>query len=93
MMHTKPDRAALGARIVELLSKELRMPAHEIALDMPLTWYGLDSIAALTIAGQLEEELGLELESTLLWDVPTIGNLVDYLFETLAARHALDSAA
>jgi acyl carrier protein len=92
-MQTMPDRAALSARIIELLSKELQLPAGDIALDMPLTWYGLDSIAALTIAGQLEEELGLALESTLLWDMPTIGSLVDYLFDILTACHAVDSAA
>ncbi len=84
-----PDRAALSARIVELLARELNLPPRDIALDMPLTWYGLDSIAALTIAGELEDELELELESTLLWDLPTIGSLVNYLFDTLSTRGAV----
>ena len=93
MTPSQPDRAALGARIVELLARELNVPARDIALDMPLTWYGLDSIAALTIAGELEDELELELEPTLLWDLPTIASLVDYLFDTLSARRATGSAA
>ncbi|MES2261195.1 MAG: acyl carrier protein [Pseudomonadota bacterium] len=88
-----PDRTALSTRIVELLSKELKLPADEIKLDAPLTWYGLDSIAALTISGELEDELGLELASTLLWDLPTISKLVDYLFETLTARDLVASPA
>lgn len=69
--------------LVQMLVQELRLPAGSVATDKPLTQYGLDSIAALTIAGDLEEMLGLELPSTLLWDCPTIDHLARYLSDTL----------
>lgn len=79
------DHATLSAKVVELLSRELKTPAVDIKLDAPFTQYGLDSIAALTIAGELEEGLGLELPSTLLWDCPNINALANYLMDSLQA--------
>ncbi|HVK94301.1 MAG TPA: acyl carrier protein [Noviherbaspirillum sp.] len=85
--------ATLSARIVELLSLELKVPSIDIALDLPLTQYGLDSIAALTIAGTLEDELRLDLPSTLLWDCPTIQQLADYLVDVLSVGSPMTLAA
>ncbi len=86
------DHASLSARIIELLSRELKISSADIKPELPLTQYGLDSIAALTIAGELEDKLGLELPSTLLWDRPTITDLADYLVDALTERRALPVA-
>jgi acyl carrier protein len=86
------DHAPPSALIIELLSRELKISAADIKPELPLTQYGLDSIAALTIAGELEDELGLELPSTLLWDCPTITELADYLAAMLTERNAVSVA-
>ena len=88
-----PDHVSLSTTIIKLLSRELHMPVDEVRLDFPLTRYGLDSIAALTIAGELEEQLDLELPSTLLWDCPTINDLTNFLITALQARVAVQRAA
>lgn len=93
MIASLPDHTMLSTKIVESLSRELKVPAADIELDLPLTQYGLDSIAALTMAGELEEELGLELPSTLVWDYPTINDLAGYLTQNLGARNAVAMAA
>lgn len=85
---TGHDHESLSNRIIQLLSSELKLPVADIRTDLQLTQYGLDSIAALTIAGELEDELGLELPSTLLWDCPTIAKLADYLAAMLAGHDA-----
>lgn len=90
---TGHDHVSLSTRIIQLLSSELKMPVADFRPDVPLTQYGLDSIAALTIAGELEDELGLELPSALLWDCPTIARLADYLADMVAGRHAVPVAA
>jgi len=72
--------------LVQMLTQELRLPADSVLIDKPLTQYGLDSIAALTIAGDLEDMLGIELPSTLLWDCPTIDHLARYLSDVLQER-------
>ena len=46
---------------------------------------GVDSVGAVTLAGDLEAGLNCDLEDTLLWDYPTIKDLVNYLEENLAA--------
>lgn len=89
---TTHTHASPCARIIELLSRELKISAADIKPELPLTQYGLDSITALTIAGELEDELGLELPSTLLWDCPTITELADYLAATLTGRNTVSVA-
>ena len=39
---------------------------------MPLAEYGLDSVAALSLCGDIEEEFGLIVEPTVAWDHPTV---------------------
>jgi acyl carrier protein len=46
----------------------------------------LDSISALTIAGDLEDMLGMQLPATLLWDSPTINDLADSLAQMISER-------
>lgn len=77
---------SLSNTLSEMLVRELRLPAGSVATDQLLTQYGLDSIAALTIAGDLEDMLGLELPSTLLWDCPTIDHLAHYLSGVMNER-------
>jgi acyl carrier protein len=79
------DTTDLRAVLVTLLSREWRIAAESIDCDRPLTEYGLDSITALTISGELEELLDIELPSTLLWDCPTVNAIASYLGENRRA--------
>jgi acyl carrier protein len=86
-MTVKPhDLHDLREMLRHMLARELRLPSHSIETDKPLTQYGLDSIAALTIAGDLEEALSMELPSALLWDCPTIDALARHLCGMLQGR-------
>jgi acyl carrier protein len=53
---------------------------EEIKADVPLSEYGLDSVYALTLSGDIEDYLGLTLDPTLMWDHPTISALTQVLF-------------
>ena len=86
-MNPKPhDLASLRSVLIEMLARELRLPAASVVTDKPLTQYGLDSMAAVTISGDLEEMLDTELPSTLLWDCPTIDDLALFLEQKLPAN-------
>jgi acyl carrier protein len=65
----------LVARIATAVN---RSPA-EISVDEHLTTFGLSSLAALSIAGDLEDWLGRKLEPTVVWDYPTIARLSAHL--------------
>ena len=75
----------LEATLSGMLSKTLRIDAAEIDVNRPLPHYGLDSIDAVTLAGDLEDWLNVELPSTLLWDYPTVAAIAGFLEEQLEA--------
>ena len=67
--------------LVEQIADVLSLDAATIDVKQPLTRYGLDSIDAVTLVGDLEDWLDLELPSTLLWDYPSIEKASAYMVE------------
>lgn len=79
---TSPEdlRSWLIQRIAEHLEKE---PA-DVDTDATFEAQGLDSMAALTLCDDIEDEMGLVVEPTLAWDHPTIDELTGFLLDTAA---------
>jgi acyl carrier protein len=73
--------SAIQTWLVKQLGELLSLDTSTIDVNQPLTRYGLDSIDAVTLVGDLEDWLDLELPSTLLWDYPTIQKASAYLVE------------
>lgn len=71
--------------LTNMLAKTLRIDANNIDIHRPLPHYGLDSIDAVTLAGDLEDWLNVELPSTLLWDYSTVAAIAGFLEEQLEA--------
>jgi acyl carrier protein len=67
------------------LAQVLDLQPQDIDPDTAFDRYGLDSMAAVTLIGDLEEWLGQELPATLAWDYPNIAELSQYLAEVVAA--------
>ena len=63
----------------------LEVAAQDLDPRRPISSYGLDSISAVTLSVQLEDELGIELDSAVLWDRPTLESLAEHLAEKLNA--------
>jgi acyl carrier protein len=61
----------------------LEIAPDELDSQQPIASYGLDSISAVTLSVQLEEELGVELDTAVLWDRPTLASLAEHLSEKL----------
>jgi acyl carrier protein len=75
--------------LVEQLAEQLSLKPETVSISEPLTRYGLDSIDAVTMVGDLEDWLDLELPSTLFWDHPTIEKSAQYLVENFDVASAL----
>jgi acyl carrier protein len=78
--------------LVKQLAEQLSLDPSTINATEPLTRYGLDSIDAVTMVGDLEDWLDLELPSTLFWDHPTIEKSAQYLVENFDISTAVGNA-
>lgn len=71
--------------LVARVATYVQRPAGEIQTDIPLADYGLSSVYALTLTGEIEDHLGLTIDPTMMWDHPTIDALASALLRELAA--------
>ncbi|NJL82350.1 MAG: acyl carrier protein [Chloroflexaceae bacterium] len=78
--------------LIAKLSEQLSLDASTVNATEPLTRYGLDSIDAVTMVGDLEDWLDLELPSTLFWDYPTLEKASLYLAENYDLSAAVAQA-
>jgi len=88
------DIAQYRDRLSTLICKEIGVAAATINVEHNLADYGLDSLSALVITGEIEDTFGIELEETTLWDHPTVAAIAAYVRERALAREAqVDSEA
>lgn len=71
------------------LASQLSLDASTIKVSEPLTRYGLDSIDAVTLVGDLEEWLDLELPDTLFWDHASIAQASQFLADNFEVESAI----
>ncbi len=81
---TNHTPASLTVWLVDRIAVYLRRSPGEIDPSVPLAEYGLDSVAALSLCGDIEEDFDLVLEPTVAWDYPTIEALSAHLLESLS---------
>lgn len=65
--------------LIAHLAESLGVDRTQIDSKEPFSEYGLDSLAALGLVGDLEAWLGLRLDETMVWDYPTIEDLTQHL--------------
>lgn len=85
---TTADHQAVVDWLVEKVAFYLDVPTSGIAPDGKLVEYGLDSVYALALVGDIEDEYDIEVEPTLAWDHPTIESIAGLVRELVAASRA-----
>ncbi|MFJ7073635.1 SDR family NAD(P)-dependent oxidoreductase [Streptomyces sp. NPDC098781] len=92
-----PDWVGLsGDELVAYLLDEVRarvaavlgVQPGALGLHRPLTEAGVDSLLATAVRVALERDLGVALPATLLWNYPTVSEIVGYLTAALTDDHA-----
>ncbi|MEH1782799.1 MAG: beta-ketoacyl synthase N-terminal-like domain-containing protein [Nostoc sp.] len=78
--------AEIQAWLVNQISQRQNIAPHSIDPRESFSYYGLDSIAAVSLSADLEDWLGCKLLPTLAYDYPTIATLSAYLTETLSQQ-------
>jgi len=87
-MHTNQDpiapteesrEAAVTDWLVTHLAEVLGEPREKIDLDLDINSFGLGSVQLVSLVGELEDWLDLELPATLLWDHSTLRGVIGYI--------------
>lgn len=73
------DEEAVEAWLKARIAEATEMSADDVDIDQPFSYYGMDSIVAVGLSGELEDWLGVKLSPTLTWDFPTIRLLAKHL--------------
>lgn len=79
------DVARIRSAIVAALARELGLACAAVDPERPMTVFGLDSVALTSVVGDLEQELGIRIDLSVLSDRPSIRTLSERLARTSAA--------
>ena len=63
---------SLTMRALAILAEEVGLSASELTDDLNFADYGVDSLLSLTVTGRYREDMGLDLDSTIFVDNPTV---------------------
>jgi len=77
--HPSPSKAIIQHWLQLRIAESIQAQADDIDATLPFSYYGLDSVASVTISGELEIWLGRKLPQTLTWDYPSIDLLSTFL--------------
>lgn len=69
----------IQAWLISKVSEQLELDPDEIDIYEPFASYGLTSMTAVSLSGDLENWFQIKLSPTLTWDYPTIETLAQYL--------------
>ncbi|MGI5404488.1 acyl carrier protein [Streptomyces sp. CA-135486] len=83
-----PDLTAseLEQWLTDRVAFHLHRPAEEIDPDTPLADYGIDSVAAIGICGEIEARHQLSVSATIAYDFPTVRAISTHLAERLGGE-------
>jgi acyl carrier protein len=84
---------SLTAWLSDWLAGEVSINRASVDVHKPFLSYGLNSVQAMMLAGDLEVGLKREFPPTLAWDYPSIAALADYLFSLDAGSPRTEPAA
>ncbi len=74
-----PSTQAIQSFLLTRIAAMLEMDSSAIDPRQPFTYYGLGSVQAVSLTGDLEVFLNRKLAPTLAWDYPTIESLANFL--------------
>ena len=75
--------------LIRWMAKEFALAPADVDLARAFLAYGMNSIQAMSMVGELEIEFGLRLPPTLAWDYPTAAELIEHLVPRLSEAGVL----
>jgi acyl carrier protein len=90
-LNARRDATSVGlikAWLIDWLAQELGFDREKIDPRESFLSYGMDSVQAMTMVGDLEANLEVRLPPTLAWDYPDIDTLSAHLADCVAPSSA-----
>ena len=84
---------SLRSWLIDWLAREMEIDQATIDPKRAFLSYGMDSMKAMTMVGDLEAMLSLRLPPTLAWDYPDIDALSAHLVDRLTAESSSSAPA
>jgi acyl carrier protein len=82
----EPTSENIRSWLVGRVAHYLNEPPETLDPEAPLIDYGLDSVYAFALCGEIEDTLGVTIEPTLIWDVENISDLTDRILDLATGR-------
>jgi acyl carrier protein len=73
------NRKAIEEWLIARIREVQRLDGTQIDVRAPLETYGLGSVQAVSLVGDLEDWLDRSLPTTLFWDYPSIESIANHL--------------
>ncbi|GLA36716.1 type I Iterative Polyketide synthase (PKS) [Aspergillus niger] len=70
--------SGIAARVMAIIAKEAGVDPSDLGPNEEFANYGIDSLLSLTICGQIQEELDVDVPSSLFVDYPTPKDLIGF---------------
>ena len=74
----------LGTRLAEMVNISIEQVDTQLQFDR----YGLDSLNAVTLIGELSDWLEIELDPSIIYDHPNIDELSNYILQQVRGGDA-----
>ena len=76
-----PSEDEIQVWLMNHVADNTDIETSEIDITKPFSYFGLSSVVAISLSGELEQWLNRKLSPTLTWDYPTIELLAAHLAE------------
>ncbi|OII70881.1 type I fatty acid synthase [Cryptosporidium ubiquitum] len=73
-------------KIIDFAAQVLGIAQKDLDLNAPLHEYGIDSLGAIRLSEMMNDEFGVELDSTLLFNYPTVIEIVDFVAAQISGK-------
>jgi len=67
-----------------------KIEAHEIDINEQFINYGLNSVDAVTLSGELEDFIGYEIPASIMYEFSTINELAQHLSRDIDSPFAIE---
>ena len=73
--------------LIDRVAELLDLPARDIDTSLPLAELGIDSVGAVSLVGEVEDEWEIDVDPTMIFDYPTIDDIAVFIADEIEAAY------